>query len=721
MTTTAHGADGMLSGLDPEQREVALAVRGPVCVLAGAGTGKTRAITHRIAYGVHAGLYVPQQVLAVTFTARAAGEMRTRLRELGVGGVQARTFHAAALRQLGYFFPRVIGGRPPELLEHKARTVADAAARLRLSVDRTAVRDLAAEIEWSKVSLLTPESYLRAARAAGRGEPGGLAPEVVARLIGVYEETKTDRGMIDFEDVLLLMAGIIESHPEVANELRSQYRHFVVDEYQDVSALQQRLLSQWLGDRRELCVVGDPSQTIYSFTGATPEHLLRFQQTYPDATVVRLVRDYRSTPQIVALANRLLSRRVKTAGGVNAAPLELRAQRPSGPAPRLSVHDDDTAEAAAIAKQAAALLTDGVRAREIAVLFRTNSQSEQMEQALADAGLPYVLRGGERFFARKEVREAVMLIRGAARAGQSAGTLGEQTRDVLAAAGWRPEPPTGVQAGGVRERWESLQALAALADDLATTRPQATLADLVAELDERASAQHAPAVEGITLASLHAAKGLEWDAVFLIGVSEGLIPISFAENWDAVEEERRLFYVGITRAREHLHLSWARSRTPGGRAGRSPSRFLDGLLTDTGRAGEPGGRRAPAVRERSRTTHRPPALCRICSRALTSAVERKVGRCSSCPPGYDEEVLQRLRDWRSAAADAARLPAYVIFTDATLIAIAEAAPDEPGQLAAVPGVGANKLRRWGDDVLAVLAGRDLPGLPASRAQDLDLP
>ncbi|GAA3617488.1 ATP-dependent DNA helicase UvrD2 [Kineosporia mesophila] len=704
MTNPAHGADGMLAGLDPEQREVALAVRGPVCVLAGAGTGKTRAITHRIAYGVHSGVYKPQQVLAVTFTARAAGEMRTRLRQLGVGGVQARTFHAAALRQLGYFFPRVIGGRPPELLEHKARMVADAASRLRLTVDRAAVRDLAAEIEWSKVSLLTPESYVKAARTAGRGEPGGFGVESVSRLIQVYEEAKTDRGVIDFEDVLLLMAGLIESYPHVANEVRGQYRHFVVDEYQDVSALQQRLLSQWLGDRKELCVVGDPSQTIYSFTGASPEHLMTFQHTYPDATVVRLVRDYRSTPQIVALANRLLARRVKTSGP---APLELRSQREAGPAPRLSSHDDDAAEAAAVVKQVSALLEDGVRMREIAVLFRTNSQSEQMEQALADAGLAYVLRGGERFWARKEVREAVMLIRGSARGGLGDGTLGESVRDVLSHCGWTPAAPTGVQAGGVRERWESLQALVALADDMQAARSDATLSDLVTELDERASAQHAPAVEGVTLASLHAAKGLEWDAVFLIGVSEGLMPISFAENWDAVEEERRLFYVGITRAREHLHLSWARSRNPGGRASRNPSRFLDGLFPEAG--ADTVSRRAQKVREpqeaRAAAAHRPPpALCKICGRSLTGAVERKVGRCSSCPTGYDEQTLQSLRDWRAAAAEVTRVPAYVIFTDATLMAIAEANPSEPGELARVPGVGAVKLQKWGDDVLSVLSG-----------------
>jgi DNA helicase-2/ATP-dependent DNA helicase PcrA len=686
-------ADGMLAALDPEQREVVLALDGPVCVLAGAGTGKTRAITHRIAYGAHAGLYSPQQVLAVTFTARAAGEMRTRLRELGVGGVQARTFHAAALRQLGYFFPRVVGGRPPEILEHKARMVGEAANRLRLTVDRAAVRDLSAEVEWSKVSLLTPETYPQAARKAGRGEPGGLPPETVARLITVYEEAKTDRGVIDFEDVLLLTAGIIEAYPDVATAVRAQYRHFVVDEYQDVSALQQRLLEQWLGGRDTLCVVGDPSQTIYSFTGASPRHLLEFPRRYQNATIVKLVRDYRSTPQIVTLANRLLARRAKNTTGP--APLQLIAQRASGPAPRLTAHDDDVVEAAAVARRIKQLVAQGVRAREIAVLFRTNSQSEQFEQALADVGLAYVLRGGERFWARKEIREAVMLLRGAARAGTGEHELSGEVRGVLAAAGWSVAPPSA--GGALRERWESLQALAALSDEFGTGRPEATLTDFVAELEERASAQHAPAVDGVTLASLHAAKGLEWDAVFLVGLCEGLMPISFAEGGDAVEEERRLFYVGITRAREHLHLSWARARTPGGRASRAPSRFLDGIFPDAvakpdrGRsAGKSAGPRAA------------PRGGRVCAGPLTSAVERKVGRCSSCPASYDEELFERLRAWRAGVAAEAKLPAYVVFTDATLVAIAETMPADEGQLARVPGVGAGKLLRYGDAVLKLL-------------------
>jgi DNA helicase-2/ATP-dependent DNA helicase PcrA len=713
MTTTVHAAeaslapsarsaDEVLAGLDPEQLQVATALRGPVCVLAGAGTGKTRAITHRIAYGVHSGVYVPQHVLAVTFTARAAGELRTRLRTLGVAGVQARTFHAAALRQLSYFWPQTVGGAPPGLQEHKASLVADAAARLRLSVDRAAVRDLSAEIEWAKVTMLTQQTYEAAARRAGHTEPGGFDLPTVARLLEVYEQVKTDRGVIDFEDVLLLTVGVLQEYPHVAEAVRGQYRHFVVDEYQDVNVLQQRLLDLWRGDRDDVCVVGDPSQTIYSFTGASPEHLLGFPRRHPGATVVRLVRDYRSTPQVVALANALLARAV----AVPSAPprLELVAQRPLGPAPTLTGYDDDLAEAAGVAATVRRLLAAGTPASEIAVLYRTNAQSEPLEQALADAGVPYLVRGGERFFSRKEVRDALLLMRGAARAGAAQDAdqpapLGTAVRDVLATVGWSERPPAG--AGAVRDRWESLQALVALADDLAAQDPAAGLAQLVTELEERSAAQHAPTVQGVTLASLHAAKGLEWDAVLLVGLSEGLMPISLAEGWEAVEEERRLLYVGVTRAREHLYLSWSRSR-PGGRGNRTPSRFLDGLLGNA--ADRPAARRGADGAGDQRHRQRPaaPATCRTCAAPLTTGAERKVGRCGTCPPTYDEALFERLREWRSRTAAEAKVPAYVVFTDATLVAIAETVPADLRRLAAVPGVGPAKLDKYGEQILALL-------------------
>ncbi|QKW21463.1 ATP-dependent DNA helicase UvrD2 [Kitasatospora sp. NA04385] len=706
------GADAVLAGLDPEQRAVATALHGPVCVLAGAGTGKTRAITHRIAYGVRSGVYHPAQVLAVTFTARAAGEMRGRLRQLGADGVQARTFHSAALRQLQYFWPRAIGGVFPRLLERKVQLVAEAAGRSGLRVQRTELRDLTAEIEWAKVTQIVADDYPAALAKSGREAPRD--PAETAQVYRTYEKLKGERDLIDFEDVLLLTAAVLEERPEVAAQVRSQYRHFTVDEYQDVSPLQQRLLEQWTGGDggASLCVVGDASQTIYSFTGATPDHLLNFRHRHPEATVVKLVRDYRSTPQVVHLANGLLS---QARGQAAQHRLELVSQREAGPEPVYREYQDEPTEAESTARLIRDLLGTGVRASEVAVLFRTNSQSEVYEQALADLGIAYQLKGAERFFERPEVREAGVLLKGAARAADDpltsgAPDLAAQVRAVLATRGFAPSPPAG--SGAVRERWESLNALVRLAGEFETARTaageSADLAAYVAELDARAAAQHAPAVEGVTLASLHAAKGLEWDAVFLVGLSEGTLPIIYAKTDEQVEEERRLLYVGVTRARRFLTLSWSLSRSPGGRASRKPTRFLDGLRPGSGSPGartrggrggvEPGAERSAARRARG------PVKCRVCDRTLTDAVERKLRRCEGCPSTMDEALFERLREWRSVKAKEQGAPAYVVFTDATLTAIAEDVPGSLAELSRISGVGAMKLDKYGSDVLLLCAG-----------------
>ncbi|MHA7285179.1 ATP-dependent DNA helicase UvrD2 [Arthrobacter sp. MDT3-44] len=692
--------DSILEGLDDEQRTVASTLAGPLCVLAGAGTGKTRAITHRIAYGVHTGVYKPQQVLAVTFTARAAAEMRTRLRDLGAGGVQARTFHAAALRQLQYFWPQAVGGPLPALVDHKAQLIAESARRLRLSTDRAAIRDVAAEIEWAKVSMLTPDAY--SAAAAGRAEPAGMDLTTVSRIFSAYEDLKIDRNLIDFEDVLLTTVAILEEDEKVAATVRAQYRHFVVDEYQDVSPLQQRLLDLWLGERRELCVVGDASQTIYSFTGATSRHLLDFTKRYEGAQVVRLVRDYRSTPQVVRAANTLLAARSSEAdrsavGTTWSAPLELVAQRPSGPEPAFTECSDDEAEAAECARRIGVLLDQGVKASEIAILYRTNGQSEAYEQALASAGIGYQLRGGERFFQRREVRDALLQLRAAART-QGDDDVPQQVRDVLASLGYTSVAPQN--SGAVREKWESLAALVGLADELNRVRgPEAfTLQLFVAELEERAAAQHAPTVQGVTLASLHSAKGLEWDAVFLVGLSEGLMPISFADTQEAIDEERRLLYVGITRARIHLFLSWSTSRSPGGRTSRKPSRFLDALRPAT--AGQASFRQPRAKSNRKASS---PAVCRVCKRPLLTGSERKIGRCNDCPASYEEQTFEALRAWRLVEAREKDVPAFVVFTDATLVAIAEAKPQTLDELGELAGVGSAKLERYGEAVLEIIS------------------
>ncbi|WP_251058830.1 MULTISPECIES: ATP-dependent DNA helicase UvrD2 [unclassified Streptomyces] len=714
-TAGADSADAVLLGLDPEQREVATTLRGPVCVLAGAGTGKTRAITHRIAYGVRSGQLMPASVLAVTFTNRAAGEMRGRLRTLGAGGVQARTFHSAALRQLQYFWPKAVGGEVPRLLERKIQFVAEAGARCRIRLDRNELRDVTGEIEWAKVTQTVPADYPAAALKSGREAPRDMAE--IAQIYGTYEQLKRDRGMIDFEDVLLLTVGILQDRHDIAEQIRAQYQHFVVDEYQDVSPLQQRLLELWLGDRDSLCVVGDASQTIYSFTGATPDHLLNFRTRYPQATVVKLVRDYRSTPQVVHLANGLLNQAVRLAGWAAEHRLELISQREPGPDPVYAEYPDEPAEAEGVAGRIRDLIAAGVPAGEIAVLYRINAQSEVYEQALADAGVPYQLRGAERFFERAEVQKAILALRGAARSGgndpllDDVVELGSQVRAVLSSTGWTAEPPAG--SGAVRDQWESLAALVRLAEDFARTRPGANLADLTIELEERKAAQHAPTVQGVTLASLHAAKGLEWDAVFLVGLTDGMMPITYAKTDEQVEEERRLLYVGVTRARLHLTLSWALSRSPGGRASRRPSRFLNGLRPGSAApAGRTGGTAERGARKRGR---RGPALCRVCGKTLTDAGELKLMRCEDCPSDMDEGLYERLREWRAARSKEQGLPGYCVFTDKTLMAIAEAAPSEEGELAMISGVGGRKLERYGADVLAICAGGEPGGADADDA------
>lgn len=613
--------DPLLTALDDEQRVAAEALIGPVCVLAGAGTGKTRAITHRIAYGVASGSYDPARVMALTFTSRAAAELRTRLRALGAGAVAARTFHAAALAQLNHFWPIVVGGPAPRVLEFKGRLLGLAAERCRVKVDTATLRDVAAEIEWRKVGLVGMDDFR--VRLASRGAPGALTAEQMLALVEAYEELKDERRAMDFEDVLLATAGMIESEPAVAMQVREAYRHFVIDEYQDVSPAQEHLLDQWLGGRRDVCVVGDASQTIYSFAGASAEFLLGFERRYPDATIVRLERNYRSTPEIVEVANRLMrgrpgALRLEAAapdGGDPAASAEpteggrpgstpgdagtagptgpagpagtadrQAARVPHGPAPVVLEFPDELAEARGVATRIRQRIDAGVPPETIAVLLRVNSQSALFEQALGDVGVPVRVRGAQRFFDRPEVREAVHAIRAAALAIADE-PLFKSVSDVLRSLGWTVEPPAG--PGAVRDRWESLNAIARLVDDQPAGTTFRAFAD---DLRTRAETHHEPAVAAVTIATLHSAKGLEWDEVHLPGLAEGMLPIAYANGLDAIDEERRLLYVGITRARRRLTLSFARWAA-GRRAEREPSRFLRELDSRSPGASRP----APAA------------------------------------------------------------------------------------------------------------------------------
>jgi DNA helicase II / ATP-dependent DNA helicase PcrA len=669
----------LLAGLDEGQRAAVLAPSGPVCILAGAGTGKTRTITHRIAHLVASGAHPVSEVLAVTFTTRAAGEMRVRLRGLGVPNVQARTFHSAALKQLRYFWPRAVGGSLWPVVENKLRLVAGAARRANVGTEAAMLRDLASEIEWAKACLVAPDGYVKAVGAEHRDTP--VAAELVANVFAGYERLRVESEQLDFDDLLLHTCAVLEDDRAVADEFRSRYRCFVVDEYQDVTPLQQRLLDAWLGGRDQVTVVGDANQTIYSFAGASPRQLLGFDRKYPHATVVRLERDYRSTPQVVSLANRVIA---GASGEATRFKLRLTAVQPPGPEVTFSEVADEPAEAAAVAQKAASLIGGGQPASGIAVLYRINAQSEVYEKAFTDAGVPYLVRGGERFFARPEVRQALTALRRAVDT-ETGDALVPATRAVLAGVGLSDEPPP---AGALRDRWESLLALVGVAEELSVAQPDAGLPALVAELEQRAEAQHAPSVEGVTLASLHAAKGLEWDVVFLVGLVDGTLPLQHAETPEEIEEERRLLYVGVTRARTRLALSWALSRAEGGRRARRRSRFLTGLVPEN----LAGATRARSARGR----------CRLCNGPLTTPLEIKAARCENCPSTADPALVDALREWRKERSSQASVPAYVVFSDATLLAIAERKPTDDAALLAIPGIGRTKLDSYGAEVIGIV-------------------
>ncbi|UVI37610.1 ATP-dependent DNA helicase UvrD2 [Brevibacterium spongiae] len=674
-------ATALLEALDEEQREVATHFDSPVIVLAGAGTGKTRAMTHRIAYGIATEVFPPNHVLALTFTAKAAGEMRSRLRGLGVPAVQARTFHSAALRQLRFFWDRFADGDFPRIIDNKAGIIGSVMQSLGMETSRELTRDVASEIEFAAASLLGVEDY--ATKAAARDLPGQLHVDDMVRIFEAYGEAKTRGRLLDFDDVLLVLSGVLAEYPAIAAEIRDQYRHFVVDEFQDVSPLQFDVLSRWLGPRDNLCVVGDPAQTIYSFAGADASLLGTLGTAMPEARTIRLVRNYRSSKSIVATANSLLRHTAKTA-------LTLRTDNPDGRPPSMAEYPSDEAEATGVVQAISAEIRAGRRPRNIAVLFRTNGQSPAYEQALAAAGIPYVLRGGERFFARKEVKEAVLMLK-AARATSSGQRLPEAVMEVLGSLGFTREPPG---PGASRQRWESLKALVDLAEEHQAGQelpvPMATFID---DLADRAEHQFAPDIEGVTLASFHAAKGLEWDSVHLVGLSEGLLPISYAQTPRAIAEERRLFYVALTRAGRELRMSWSLARFESKQRPRQSSRFLSELGQVDHTMGD-GSRTA-----KSATLNR----CRRCGRALVSQVDRSVGRCSDCPAEVDLDLLDRLRQWRVRVGMEQGLPPYLVLTDTSLSVIAEVRPRDLAELARVPGVGATKLELYGKALLSLLS------------------
>ncbi len=690
----------LLADLDPEQREAVLATGGPVAILAGAGSGKTRVISRRAAYAIATEVVRPDQVLIVTFTDKAAGEMVTRLRDLGLPGVTARTFHAQALSQLRHFWPeRHDGEALPELLDSKLPMIGRLARQLPGHYRFTPAKDLADEIEWAKSRRIRPRGYEGAAAASGREPP--IPADLLARVYDGYERAKVRAGRIDFDDLLLETIALLETDPSAAHLVRARKAWFSVDEYQDTSPLQQRLLELWLGDGRDLCVVGDEDQTIYTFTGATSGFLTSFAQRWPGAREVALVRNYRSSPQVLALANRLL------AGEGRAK--RLVPTRPDGAQPVIARHAGAQAELDALVAWIGARVRSGTKPAEIAVLVRVNAQLVPIEAALTRAGIAYQVRGVP-FYQRSEVRGALAVVRRmASSTGRSARLRGAEAASEVEAR-WRRElgledeaAAAGERGDEARERQASLDTLLAIVEALLADDPAADATNVLAELEARATAEREGSADGVNLLTYHRAKGLEWDAVALPSLEEGLLPIRQAgEDLDALAEERRLLYVGITRAREHLLLSWAETRVGrGGSEGRRrPSRFLAAVrapIAAPGRAGRQSGTRAGSSGDDG---GRP-------RNGATAAKDAAAG----------DPLFEALRAWRLEKARELAQPPYVIAHDTTLAALAEARPGSLEALWRVKGIGPSKADRFGAEILAVVARVIAEEGPAEDAGD----
>ena len=599
-----------------------------MCILAGAGSGKTTTITRRIAAQVATGTFRASEVLAVTFTDKAAGEMRERLAALGVEGVRARTFHSAAASQLHHLAPEPFGS----ILPSKAPALVQLARKLPKPYRFRPAGDLATEIEWAKNRRVDPESYLD---SLGAHRPP-VPPELMRQVWRDYEREKSRRGLVDFEDLLGLAIRLFETDGYALERFQERYLAFTVDEYQDVNPLQQALLERWVGERDDLCVVGDDHQAIYSFTGASAQPLLRMQYVWPRAKVVKLETNYRSTPEVLALANMVGAR----LGGRRKV---LRSVAPPGPPVAIEAFASPAEETARVVERIRALRAEqGVAFSDIAVLYRANHRSVEFEEALLDAGVPFVVRDGG-FLQRPAARRMLTSLRRSRATGVAGKVRAAAERD-----GWIED---ATETLGEREltRQRDLARLVRLAEELDTGGLR--LAGFVEEVEGRFGASRD---RGVNLLTLHRAKGLEFDAVFLPRLQEGELPFKRALGEEALAEERRLFYVGITRARRHLWLSWTE------RPGQRPSRFLEEL----------------AVAKRGR----PPA---------------KEARA--------DPAVRALKEWRRKRAQRDGVPAYVVMHDSTLEAIASRRPREPQHLSAVPGIGPVRIERYGAEIVSALA------------------
>lgn len=678
-----------LDMLNAEQRSAVVSDAQYVRILAGAGTGKTRALTHRIAYQSEQGSIDPRSVLAVTFTRKAAVELRTRLSHMGVRDhVTAGTFHATAWAQLRARWAER-GVRPPSLLDRKARFV----ARIAPTRDSARLLELVGEIEWASARLVGPDDYPRAALAAGRGAPLGDYHKTAA-VIAEYAEQKLKRRVVDFDDVLRLAARDLMSDPAYRRARQWRHRHLFVDEFQDVNPSQFELLRGWLGPESTLCVVGDPNQAIYGWNGADPEFINRLDRWFEGMVSFELVQNYRSTPQVLGCANQLLGR------GASAG---LRPNRGDGPIPTITAHADVEAEAAAIALAVRSEVDAGTPLRHIAVLVRTNAQVGAIAEALDARHLAYRSRAGVEFLRQPEVADALRHIASAASfetaitdlerdllrrqrildrtssAESSAEFRRNADPELAAYIDLEAESASTANEERDRQQADALGELLRLAYDFRQMDPVPSAAGFAEWLRTTMAGERVDDDgEAIELMSFHAAKGLEWPVVHIAGCEDGLIPIHYAKTPAAAAEEQRLLYVAMTRAERSLSFHWAASRTFGSRTAK---RRRSPLL-------EPVEEAMTWLRTGERPVKAPP---------LVRPARRQRKEVSTDP------LAVALRQWRRGAAKAADVPAYVVFSDAVLDAIVDGRPRSKAQLLAIPGIGPTKLDRFGAAILELVA------------------
>ncbi|MGB3412151.1 MAG: ATP-dependent DNA helicase UvrD2 [Microthrixaceae bacterium] len=690
-----QNAERLLRGLNPAQREAVTTESSPLRILAGAGSGKTRVLTHRIAYRSQEFTLDPNRVLAVTFTRKAASELRDRLARLGLrGGINSGTFHSIAYAQLRQRWEeRRIS--PPELLDRKVGFV----SRLMSSKDRGSTIDVVGEIEWAAARMITPETYERAASAAHRRPPVALG--TIAEVYERFAKEKLRRRLVDFDDLLRLAARDLDADPVYASARHWRFRHLFVDEFQDVNPLQHRLLSAWLGPESDLCVVGDPNQAIYAWNGADARYLTDFDTYFPGGSTVLLDQNYRSTPQVLTVANAVLD-----AG--YSAPIKLKANRPDGPVPTVTRYDDAALEAQGIARSIRDHHPPGASWSQQAVLVRTNAQATLITEELGRAGIPYHVRGAGDLLQQPEIKSALGTLRRSTSLQMALGDIEENVRRL--APGALPEdsesPPgnsptqnsqaqnsqlensqaQNSQPGLSDDRAANLVELVRLGREYTVLDPTGGTVGFLAWLTSTLRGEDRAGGEAVEVMSFHAAKGLEWPVVHLAGLEEGYVPIHHAKDLpEAVNEERRLLYVAMTRARDELSCSWAASRTFGSRdAKRKPSPWVEIVNSTVGTAapvlaGREGVKRARRARE-------------------------SIPKSGPSELGDDLPLFESLRRWRKKQADAADVPAFVVFNDATLIELSKKRPDTRGALLQISGIGAVKVQRYGDDLIEIIAG-----------------